>query len=77
MNLENGEIIILDNKEYICVSTAEYKNELYACLMSNFKPVEIKFAKKIPDKNNIHLEIINDINQKETLLNLFATSIGE
>lgn len=72
MNLEEGQIISIDNNEYICISSREYKNEIYYFLMSNFKPVDVKFAKKIQDNNEIKLEIINNNEQKQILLELFS-----
>lgn len=39
--------------------------------MSNFKPLEVKFAKQIPDGDGIKLEIVTDQAEKEELLNLF------
>lgn len=77
MNLESGEIIVIDNKEYICVSTTEYNGDLYIYLMSNFKPLEIKFARKLDTQDSINLEIINNSEQKEMLLELFSKSISE
>lgn len=77
MNFESGEVIILENKEYICVANAEYENESYIFLMSNFKPTEIKFAKKIPNEYDIQLEIINNKKEKEILLQLFSKYITE
>ena len=75
MNLEEGQIIDIENQEYICVSKKEYKNELYYFLMSNFKPVEVKFAKKIQDNSEIKLEIINNRDEKQILLELFEENL--
>lgn len=48
MKIENGEIIELDNeKEYICVARLEDNGVNYLYLLSNFKPIEIMFAKEI------------------------------
>lgn len=61
MNLEAGEVIVLDNdKEYICVSVIEKDGEIYIFLVSNFKPLEVRFARQIIDGDNLSLEIIND-----------------
>jgi len=73
MNLENGEIILLNEKEYVCISNVKLENNNYFCLMSNFKPLEIKFAKEL---DNGQLEIINNKEQKENLLQLFAKDIN-
>lgn len=75
MNLEEGQIIEIDNKEYICVSSKSYQDEIYYFLMSNFKPIDVKFAKKTESNDEIKLEIINNIEQKQTLLELFSKEI--
>ena len=77
MNLEEGQIIEIDNNEYICVSSKYHQNEIYYFLMSNFKPINVKFARKIENNNEIKLEIINNIEQKQTLLQLFSEEINQ
>ena len=72
MSFENGEILNIYDKEYICVSNIKYENDIYVYLMSNFKPLEIKIAKIIPNNNEIQLEIINNKEQKEILFSLFS-----
>lgn len=73
MKINEGEIIQLDNnKEYICFSTISVQNDYYVYLISNFKPLEVKFAKEISDGDSVSLEIINDQNQKKKLLKLFT-----
>lgn len=75
MNLEKGEIIELENeKEYICFSSIEDNGNKYIYLVSNFKPVEIKFAKEIVVDGELSLEIINKQDEKEKLLRLFQTN---
>ena len=70
--LEKGEIISIDNKEYICVDKKKEDNNSYVFLMSNFKPLEIRFAKLVNiEGNDIKLEIINDQEEKQKLLALF------
>ena len=72
MKLERGEIIVLDNnKEYICVETKEFEDNSYVYFVSNFKPVEVKFAKELLDDNSLKLEIVNNQEQKIKLLKLF------
>ena len=73
MKINEGEIIQLDNnKEYICFSKISVQNDYYVYLISNFKPLEVKFAKEISDGDSVSLEIINDQNQKKKLLKLFT-----
>lgn len=72
MKLEVGEIITLDNnKEYICFSKINDNGIDYVYLMSNFKPIEIKFAVEKIVNEEIELEIINDSKQKQYVYNLF------
>lgn len=72
MKLENGEVITLeDEKEYIVFNSILKEGVNYVFLISNFKPVEICFAKEIIDGENISLEIINDQKQKKELMKYF------
>ena len=45
--------------------------ETYLYLLSNFKPLEIRFARVISLGDSMELEIINDQKQKQKLLTLF------
>lgn len=72
MKLEVGELITLDNnKEYVCFSKINDNGIDYVYLISNFKPIEIRFAIEKINDNNIELEIINDKDQKKYVYNLF------
>lgn len=76
MKIENGEIIELDNeKEYICVARLEDNGVNYLYLLSNFKPIEIMFAKEIINGEEINIEIINDAAEKRHVLELFDNII--
>ena len=75
MKLEVGEIITLDNgKEYICFSKINDNGINYVYLMSNFKPIEIKFAIEKVNNAEVELEIINNQEQKQYIYNLFLSS---
>jgi hypothetical protein len=67
--LETGE-------EYICLSQMEKNNIDYVYLMSNFKPLKIKFAKQRIVNGNLELEIIGNQEEKEQVLKLFQDKIG-
>lgn len=72
MKIETGEIITLDNnKEYICFSTLNHEGKDYVYLMSNFKPLEIKFGEQILEDGEITIRIINEQKEKEEVLSLF------
>ena len=71
-----GDIITLDNgEEYICCSKIAEGNKVYLCLMSNFKPVEFRFAEEFVDGDEVTLEIIYDQKEKEHILKLFNDKI--
>ncbi len=72
MKIETGEIITLsNNKEYICFSTLNDNGKEYIYLMSNFKPLEIKFGEQIVENGKINIRIINETQEKQKVLNLF------
>lgn len=76
MKIENCEIIELDNeKEYICVARLEDNGVNYLYLLSNFKPIEIMFAKEIINGEEINIEIINNDEEKRHVLELFDNII--
>lgn len=76
MNIQVGEILTLDNdKEYACVAVQAYKGANYLFLVSNFTPVEIRFAKEIINENGIDLEMVNNQQEKIELMELFQKSM--
>ncbi len=75
MKLEVGELITLDNnKEYICFSRINDNEFDYVYLISNFKPIEIRFAIEKINNNDVELEIINNQEQKQYVYNLFLNA---
>ncbi len=74
MRIEEGEIVELDNgKEYVVYSVIPENEKNYVYLMSNFKPVEMMFAKEVTgtSDDDISLEIIHDQEEKQKVLELF------
>lgn len=72
MKVQVGEVVLLDdNKEYICFAKKEWNGDTYDYLVSNFKPLEVFFAKESFIENEIELDIVTDATEKETLLKLF------
>jgi len=46
MKIQKGEFVTLsNNKEYLCCATASENDVDYVYLMSNLKPLEIRFAR--------------------------------
>lgn len=74
--LEVGEVVVLENnKEFICCSKIVDNGEEYLYLMSNFKPLEVRFAKQHIIDGEIKLTIIGDQSEKIKVLNLFQNNI--
>lgn len=75
MKIVEGEIITLsNNKEYICLKTLTKDDVDYMYLMSNFKPLEVKFAKQNIVNGEVEITIINNQAEKEQLLYLFQAT---
>ena len=76
--LEFGETAVLeDGKEYVCFASLEENGVDYVYLVSNFKPLEVRFAKQIISNGDLLLEIVQDQALKEHLLELFKEKMGK
>lgn len=76
--LEFGETAVLDNdKEFVCFASLEEDGVSYAYLVSNYKPLEVRFAKQIIDGDNLLLEIVQDQELKQHLFELFQNGFGQ
>lgn len=70
--IEKGELITLSNgKEYVCYYTIQDNGNNYVYLISNFKPLEIRFGIQRYIDGNIQIEIINEPEEKQKVLALF------
>ena len=70
-----GDIATIEGgKEYIAFSTATMDGKDYVYLMSNFKPLEIRFARQYLDNGVLKLEVVNDQTEKQRLLELFQVN---
>lgn len=75
--LKFGETAVLENaKEYICFASLEENGVDYVYLVSNFKPLEVRFAKQILINGVLQLEIIQDVQLKQHLFELFKEKLG-
>ena len=75
--LKVGEMAILDNgEEYICVGQMNENKNDYVFLMSNFKPLKIRFAAQTIEENNLQLNIVNDKETKNHLFEIFKDNIN-
>lgn len=78
MKIQTGEIITLsNNKEYICCATASENDVDYVYLMSNFKPLEIKFARQKIVDGEVEVTIVGSPEEKQKVLKLFQESINQ
>lgn len=76
--LEFGETAVLDGgKEYICFGTAEVDNNSYVYLVSNSKPIDVKFAKQILANGELNLELVSSSEEKERLLQVFKDKMSK
>lgn len=74
--IELGEIAVLDNgKEYTCIGTQEIENKNYVFLISNFKPVEIRFGIQKIVNDELEIEIVTDKETKNYLFQVFKDKI--
>lgn len=70
--LEPGEIATLEeNKEFICLATKYFNGNNYVYLISNYKPLEVRFCRQYIDNGVLKMDIITDPNLKKELLELF------
>ena len=69
--LKKGESAVLENgKKYLCFAQIDDGRLSYVYLMSQFKPIEVVFAKQFVNNDDLVLEIVDDKKEKEKLLNL-------
>lgn len=75
--LEFGETAVLeDGTEYVCFARLEENGEDYVYLVSNFKPLKVRFAKQNLVDGELRLEIVQDQELKQHLLELFKDKMG-
>lgn len=76
--LEIGEVAQLENgKEFICCGVINDNDEEYLIMMSNFKPIEIKFAKQDIVNEQLQLTIIENSEQKQKLFEIYSNSVKQ
>ena len=75
--LEFGETAVLeDGTEYVCFARLEENGNDYVYLVSNFKPLKVRFAKQKIVDGELILDIIQDQELKQHLLELFKDKMG-
>lgn len=76
MSVIANDIIELNGKRYICYKTAIYSDVKFVYLISESKPIEMKFAKEINQEGELKMEIINNPDEKAFAMSLFDTEEG-
>lgn len=75
--LEFGETAVLENgKEFICFASLEENGIDYVYLVSNYKPLEVRFAKQTLVNGELLLDIVQDPQLKQHLFELFKDKMG-
>lgn len=75
--LEFGETAVLeDGTEYVCFARLEENGNDYVYLVSNFKPLKVRFAKQNIVDGELRLDIIQNQELKQHLLELFKDKMG-
>ena len=70
MNISVGEIIELnEGREFICFAKTTVDGKVYIWLVSNFKPVEVSFARILDEEDKI--ELIGNQEEKEKIFQAF------
>ena len=73
-----GEVAVLeDGKEFVCGATAVKDGINYVYLFSNFKPLEVKFARQAIVNNQLELTIVEDGNEKMQVFELFKSQFEQ
>ena len=69
MNYREGEVIEVEGKEYIIYSVIPDQDRNYYYLMSNFKPIDMKFVTDGPQEDE--MLVITDQEEKLRVFDLF------
>lgn len=70
--LEFAETAVLENgKEYVCFATIQENGEDYVFLVTNSKPLEVRFAKQVLTDGVLELQIVEDQQLKLHLFEIF------
>lgn len=76
--LKYGETVVLeDGKEYTCFANLEDNGKEYVFLISNSKPVEVRFAEQRLVSGELQIKIILNKELKIYLLNKFTEKYGK
>ena len=77
MKLNPGELITLDgDKQYIVVDRIICNKVNYVYLMSNFKPLDIRFGREILEGEDVSIQMVSDPEEKKYVLEAFVNKNG-
>lgn len=72
-----GEVIELENgQEYVCFGAINENGRDFVYLISNFKPLKVRFAEQHFVNNELAISIVEDQQLKEHLLDVFQKNNG-
>lgn len=67
-----GETVTLDkDREFVCFSNLQYNGKDYVLLMSNGKPLEVRFAQQSDTDAGTQLTFVEDAAERQALFELF------
>lgn len=70
--LKFGETAVLENgKEYVCFACLNENEKEYVYLVSNFKPLEVRFAEQVLIDGVLHLKTVEEQALKQHLFDEF------
>lgn len=70
-----NEIVTLDNgKEFYCFQILEHEDAEYIYLISTTTPIEVRLAKQQIIEGSLHMDIIDDKEEKLFALRLFQNN---
>lgn len=70
--IQVGEVLVLENqKEFFCIRKVNDGGINYVLLVSNYKPLEVKFAREVIEGETLKITVIGDKQEKQRLLALF------
>ena len=76
MVLEEGEILTLNQQEYIVIDVVNYLNQQYAYLISNFKPLDVIIAKVTIDNEGKITDVYFDETYKDSTKKTLGDAYG-
>ena len=74
MKTNVGEIIQLDEKEYVITNKLECNSITYVMLMSTTKPITVELCREIIEDEKLKMIYISNAEEKKYILDLIANN---